>query len=164
MIGPRMRPRFEVVVPQPAPDVLAHIQTRLDDPDCLCTGSIVGKHVHLEVPPADRTYWSPHLWVDVYPSEGASLIHGLFGPHPSVWTMFIAMYAVLGFGAVLALLIAFSQYTLGRPPTALWAVPLTTALAVIVYLVALTGQRLSYAQMVQLREIVDAAVGQQEES
>ena len=141
MISPKMRPRFEEVVATPAADILARIKERLTETDCPCTGAIAGKHVHLRVCKQRRKLWSPFLSVDVEPHPDGAQLRGHFGPHPDVWTFFMALYAVLGFSSVVAVIFAYSQWLLGNPPSALWVVPIAVVLAAIIYGLALTGQR-----------------------
>jgi hypothetical protein len=161
MIGPRMRPRFEVVVPGTAAEILNRLSDRLARSPNPCTGSILDRHVRLKICEAERNYWSPELHVDVERHPDGTLLRGLYGPHPSVWTMFVALYAIIGFGGLLGLIVGAAQWSLGTPPTALWAVPGTAVLALLVYFVALSGQRLGYEQMVQLRAFLDASVAEE---
>ncbi|WP_457654007.1 hypothetical protein [Rhodocaloribacter sp.] len=159
MDTPRMRPRFEIVSARPPADVLARLRDQLEHTDCPCTGQIAGKHVHLRVDERDRRLWSPHLDVEVEPYDGGALLRGHFGPHPDVWTFFVALYAVLAFAVMVGLLFGASQWMLGTPPVALWAVPAALVLAAVIYGLALLGQRLSQDHMRRLRSFVEKAGG-----
>lgn len=157
MDTPRMRPRFEIVSKRPPAEVLARLREQIDRADCPCSGQIAGKHVHLRVQEKDRRLWSPHLDVDVEPYDGGALLRGHFGPHPEVWTLFVALYAVLAFAAMVGLLFGASQWMLGTPPTAFWAVPAALVLAAVIYGLALIGQRLSQDHMRRLRAFIEKA-------
>ena len=53
--------------------------------------SRVDDHVFIKIPKAKQHFWSPQLHLEInkeYDKEG-SIIYGLFGPNPTVWTMFM---------------------------------------------------------------------------
>ena len=158
MAPPRMRPRFELVVPTTPGATLDGFRRYLNGASAGCTGSITGRHVRFRIPEARRHTWTPQLDLEVEPHEAGSLVRGLFGPHPSIWTFIVALYAIIGFSALGGLIFAYSQWTLGQAPTALWSVPVALVLAGGVYMVALVGQGLSQAQMIELRGCLDEAL------
>ncbi|MBM4393899.1 MAG: hypothetical protein FJ090_22460 [Deltaproteobacteria bacterium] len=57
----------------------------------------------LTVPETEQHLWSPWLTVEVSPQDTGSLIHGRFGPHPTVWTGFAFFYLILSVGFLLSL-------------------------------------------------------------
>ena len=67
--------------------------------------SRVDDHVFIRIPKIKQHFWSPQLHLEINEvDENRSTLHGLFGPNPTVWTMFIFFHflvAVLfiGFGA-----------------------------------------------------------------
>lgn len=155
MPGPRMRPRFEVSVPCPPGEVHRRIDARLAEPACPVVGSQVDQHINLYIRPGLRHYWSPHLQLEVRPQGGGAHLHGLFGPHPNVWTMFMAFYAIIAFSGLIGLTFGLSQLGLDQYPWGLWVVPAAAALGGGVYAVALMGQRLAHEQMVMLRGFLE---------
>lgn len=159
MAPPPFRPRFEIVSPRPPDAVLGRLRTALDAPDAPCTGQIAGEHVHLRIARSQRRLWSPFLSLQVSRHPEGALLRGHFGPHPDVWTFFVALYAVLAFCGVVGLLFGLSQWMLGTPPVAFWAIPLALVLAGGVYGLALAGQRLSRPQLLLLRAFVEDAAG-----
>lgn len=158
MIGPGMRPRFERVIPKTPAQTLQQLHETLEQPDGAVTGSILGRHVRLRIPEDRRTFWTPQLDIEVEPHGDGALVRGLFGPHPDIWTFFIATYAVMTFCGITGLLFGLVQWSLGWSPWALWSVPIVALMIGSVYAVALVGQRLGYDQMVQLRDFLDQSV------
>jgi len=156
--GPRMRPRFERETGSPPDVVMRRLEEALRVAGPAVEGRIVGHHVHLRLGETHRTYWSPHLWVDVYSSQAGSIVRGLFGPHPSVWTLFMAAYAVIGFAALVGVAFGYSQWTLDQPAVALWSLPAAAVAVLCVFALALHGQRLSRDQMDQLLQVVETAM------
>jgi len=55
-------------------------------------------HVFLKIPKEKQHFWSPQLDLEIYQFEGEKTqIRGLFGPKPSVWTLFMFLhFAVIG--------------------------------------------------------------------
>ncbi|MGJ8549827.1 GTP-binding protein [Winogradskyella wichelsiae] len=66
--------------------------------------SRVDDHVFVRFPKKDQHFWSPQLHLEINKEENNhSIVHGLFGPTPTVWTLFIFLHFVvavlcLGFG------------------------------------------------------------------
>jgi hypothetical protein len=132
---------------------LSSFQLRLQQPDCPYTGRIIqNRHIILRITPEERHYWSPVLAVDAHPHPDGTLLRGYFGPHPNVWSLFVALYAGTAFATLLACMYGFSQWMIQESPQALWALPIGLLLWAGIYGVALMGQRLAQAQMLQLRD------------
>jgi len=154
MDHPRIRPRFVIFSPVPPTQFITMLRERLDDGTCPCTGQVAGTHIHLRIRRSERRIWSPHLNVDVQADKQGCVLRGHFGPHPDVWTFFIAMYAILSFAGIVGLLFGLSQWMIESPPVALWILPGTLVLACMLYGFAIAGQRLGQDQMRLLRDIV----------
>ena len=159
MAAPRMRPRFETVVSSSPGTTLAQIETHLNAPDCPCTGNVVGHHALLYIRPDLRHTWSPFLDLGTEPHPQGTLIRGRFGPHPSIWTFFMAMYAIAGFLVTIGAVVGLSQWSLDLGPTGFWGIVAGILMAGITYAVALMGQGLAQEQMHQLRTFLNRAVG-----
>lgn len=153
--GPRLRPRFEVVVPREPDEILAGFKDALREPGCQVTGGVASHHVSLSVPPKDATFWSPHLEVEVEPDEEGSRVRARIGPHPHVWTMFIAMHAVVAFFGIAGAMYGLSSWVSGDSPWPLWAVPIALFLHVFVAGAAFIGQGLGADQIYRLRSFMD---------
>lgn len=156
---PRLRPRFEVEVACPSQQVLRQLDAQLDDPDGPCRGNVVGRHAMLHIRDDLRHTWSPYLDLEVEPHGEGALLRGRFGPHPSIWSFFAALYAICAFVALGGLIVGLSQLSLGFPAWGLWAVPGALVLAAVVYAVALMGQRLAQEQMHTLQDVLHRAAG-----
>lgn len=153
---PRLRPRFKLALPCSATRAAERLRGALADDGYPFRGNGYGHHFVLRVPEAERHFWSPQLSLDLEDAEGGgALMRGLFGPHPSIWTLFVAAYGVAIFCAVTGLIFGLSQWTLGQSPIALWAVPGAALLAGLTYGIGLIGRRLGYEQVLQLRDVID---------
>ncbi|WP_341216921.1 GTP-binding protein [uncultured Wocania sp.] len=56
-------------------------------------------HVFIKFPKEKQHFWSPQLHLEINKSKNnSSTLHGLFGPNPTVWTMFMFFhFIVVGF-------------------------------------------------------------------
>ncbi|NNF57742.1 MAG: hypothetical protein HKN04_05825 [Rhodothermaceae bacterium] len=154
----RLRPRFEFVTPF-APEVaLRRLRDALAAPTTMCRGDVFRGHAVLHIPDAEQHVWSPFLSLDVDWHPDGARVRGLYGPKPTIWSLFIAAYAVCAFLAVFALAYGGAQWTLGRTPWALTALPAAAVGALVVYGLARYGQHRGRAQMDHLRHVLDAAL------
>ncbi len=151
----RIRPRFRLEVPY-SPEILKEkIRLALDINDEMCKGNIVDNHVILKIPISQQHYWSPMLTIDLEPIDSGSLIRGLFGPKPEIWTMFVFFYSAIGFLTLMGLIFGFSQLMLKMNAYGLWAVPAGGSLLIGLFVISKFGQRLGQKQMHQLKEFLD---------
>lgn len=78
--------------------------------------SRVDDHVFIRFPKEKQHFWSPQLHLEINEvDENSSLLHGLFGPNPTVWSMFMFLHffvavVFIGFGAW-----AYSNWSLDNP-------------------------------------------------
>lgn len=159
MADPRMRPRFELLVPEPPQVVCERLRTALTDENTPVVGRQLRRHAQLQVRRGSRHFWSPQLNVDIIEHDDGTRIKGLFGPHPEVWTFFMSMYAVFSFIGFCGLLYGFSQIIIETPPTALLLLPGALVANAAVYGVGMVGRRLGEPQMAEQHTFLQAAVG-----
>lgn len=113
-----LRPRFQVEISQASASILQEFTRVLKEEPCQYPSRFSDGHVSIDVPVKDAHFWSPQLSIEVVPlSDSTSLIKGLFGPKPQVWTLFMFVHFVLsvlflGLGVVL-----YSQIRLGHSHT-----------------------------------------------
>ncbi|WOD44131.1 GTP-binding protein [Hwangdonia lutea] len=55
--------------------------------------SRIDDHVFIKLPKAKQQFWSPQLHLEINEvKDSSSKLHGLFGPNPTVWTMFMFLH------------------------------------------------------------------------
>lgn len=153
-----VRPRLTLVTELDTAAALQRIDGALGQPHCPIVGSVLERHVELLVRHDERHFWSPWLSAEVRPREAGSQLSGRFGPHPSLWTLFVALYAIWSFGAIGALVYGYVQWTLGHPASALWGLALAGSSALVQYAGSIVGQRLGEQQMETIRRFVSQAI------
>lgn len=77
--------------------------------------SRIDDHVFIKFPKKDQHFWSPQLHLEINEDgKNKAMVHGLFGPNPTVWTMFMFFHFIvaglfIGFG-----IWAYTNATLGN--------------------------------------------------
>jgi hypothetical protein len=154
----RLRPRFRRPVRCSPRAVLGAIGRAVGGPGAPVAGTVFESSAVLKVLPDRQHFWSPQLQLSVEADGDGAEVHGLFGPHPTVWSLFIAAYVAIGFLGSMGVTFGFAQWTMGRVPWALWSAPLAAALALAVWIVGRAGRRLGMEQVRELFAFVEATL------
>ena len=162
MLAGTMRPRFRLAVAMAPDEVVARLGELLRRPDCPCAGVVADRHhvVELRVHQRERHFWSPTLGVTVAGDAAGrgSVVHGLVGPSPNVWTLFALTYLglttlLLGVG-----IFGLIQWWLGLEPWGLLGVPVLVAVWASMFAFSRAGQRLAAPQTRMLRSFLEEAL------
>lgn len=151
----RIRPRIYVETPL-SPDEINHrIRKELRSQSRLCDGQSTKGFATICPPEKDQHFWSPQLTITLEEAEGSSVIRGLYGPKPAVWTMFVFFYATIGFTILIMSMIGLSYWSLGKSADFLWLLPVLIFLFFTLYGVAYFGQKLGHKQMTNLHRFLE---------
>ncbi|MFD2552538.1 GTP-binding protein [Bizionia sediminis] len=107
-----LRPRFKRDIQQPNTVVLDLFKAAKQSQNRYII-SVIDDHVFLKLPKHKQQFWSPQLHLEIKENgPKAAILHGLFGPNPTVWTMFMFFHFLvaslfIGFG-----IWAYSNWTL----------------------------------------------------
>ena len=157
----RVRPKFHVEVPYSVEELNNKIDAGLKDEEATVRGWVNQYYAKLFIPRIDQHYWSPHLSVSFEESENGTMLRGVYGPRPAVWTMFVFFYAFIGFGILIVSILGTSYISLGKSGAILWLVPVLLIIFLTLYLVSYFGQKLGHDQMVTLHHFVEDCIGQE---
>lgn len=160
--GFQIRPRFEVSSDYEVAELEHIMKQALKKEDAPCAGKVRYGYVSLFPNEEDKHYWSPHLSVTIeeHHSLKGSLIRGLYGPFPDVWTMFVFVYGIIAVAIVIALVIGFANMSIDESPAILWAVPFLILLLGSMYLVSSIGQKKGHDQIEDIHHFFEACIGQ----
>jgi len=154
----RIRPRFQVTVPNTPTQVEEGFKIRLAQPACPCIGRVIPGHTVLKIPAESQHYWSPQLDLSIEPHEEGTLIRGLYGPNPSVWFMFAFGYGAVAILGMFIAIIGFSQVSLGNNAPVLWALPVLGGIAIGLYIASQIGQKLGAEQTFTLHHFFEETI------
>lgn len=156
------RPRFKLYVNLTPEEIEERLIFFLKDhnPDDIRWRSSVGYHIVMRTPPEKRHFWSPQMDINLTKEgERLTVVRGLIGPLPVVWTMYVFFYAIFGLGGLTALMAGGSQFALGHEPWAWYFVPVSIVFSLLMAMFSQFGKKLANAEMRQLKSLVDRALG-----
>lgn len=155
----RIRPRFKVELDKSVNQIVEPLKNALAAENADCVGKAYKEIIVLKLPVAERHFWSPQLRITMEEvEEKKTLMRGLYGPNPEVWTLFVFGYSIIGFAAFVIAIVGFSRLALQESATILWLLPVLILLCSSLYLVAYLGQKASRDQMMQLQHFLEVAL------
>ncbi len=79
---------------------------------------IRGYHIWINIKGPKKAYWSPHLHLEMeYKDQNETHIRGLFGPDPTLWTLFMFLHFMIAGTFIIFCGIAYSDYILKTSTT-----------------------------------------------
>lgn len=153
-----IRPRFIIETDMPKYELITRITEEITSCNGKCEINLVKNHIIFKIPENMQHFWSPELSIEIEERKGISVLRCILGPRSSLWTLFATFYGVSAFTGIIGLVLGFSQWSIGNYPSGFWLVPVSIVLIAIAYIVALTGQKLSYNEMLFLKKKLYRAV------
>ena len=157
-LGP-VRPRFTMSLPKSTAHHVAALESATSEQDSGCEIRVLGDHVDVRVVEEDRHRWSPCVQLEFESGEDGTLVRGLIGPNPNVWTMFAFINIAILLGAILGLIFGLAQLFIDQHPSALWSLPVAALLFGVTYAVSQVGQRCAAEQTRHLMSVVENTLG-----
>ncbi|WP_422361441.1 hypothetical protein [Reichenbachiella sp.] len=154
----QIRPRFKVNLLQTPEEIANQLKAGIEAGATGIHGTLIDGHATFSLPKKDQHYWSPQLGLSFESSETGSVLRGLYGPRPEVWTMFVLFYSIIGFAALVVLVVGYSNWSLGQSAKILWAVPILTVVFLTLYIVSYFGQKMGRKQMIELHTFIEQAL------
>lgn len=150
--GYKVRPRFKIETNYSAEELKKKLQEGLRHDDATCIGIVNPGYATLYIPRNDQHYWSPQLNLTFEETEKGCVLRGLYSPRPTVWTMFVFFYAIIGLAVLFIGVLGLSYLMLDKPAGILWLVPVLSLIFLSLYLVAHFRQKLGEKQMIVLHD------------
>ena len=114
----RLRLRFYKDISQNIESIREKFENYKSNSKEHCSIKINHNHIWMNIPQTKRHYWSPHLHLELE-SKNANETHirGLFGPDPTLWTLFMFLHFIVAGIFIIFSIIAYSNYVLKTPTT-----------------------------------------------
>ena len=128
-----LRPRFQIELTQNNEEILKIFEeTKTSQKEFIV--SRIDDNVYIKIPKREQHFWSPQLHLEIMEIEkDKCTVFGLFGPNPTVWTLFMFLHFIVA-GLFLSFGIwAYSNWSLDND----FAIQLFIALMMIVVWFAL---------------------------
>lgn len=158
----RIRPRFETTSNKSVEEISRKMKQMLDDENAPCEGKVRMGYIALNPKEEDCHYWSPHLSVTIEETEDdetVSIIRGLYGPSPGVWTMFVFFYSIIGLSLLIVMVIGFANRSIGESCTILWLIPFLVVAFLSLYIASYFGQKKGHDQVEILHNYLEECIG-----
>jgi len=139
------------------------ILTRLKKTTGEVTGSILINHAYLRIKEENQHYWSPELHITVEKTDEGTLVRGVAGPKPKIWTMFMFFYSVVIVSFVLGSTLGLSQWSLNMDAPWLWTIPASIIAWFLIVGAAKYGQYKGKDQLMLLNEYMYTALAEGED-
>lgn len=160
----RVRPRIRLESNLSSEEITTRIQEKLKSDDCACKGQVTAHFATIYPPLEDQHYWSPQLTITLEEQDDKTLVRGLYGPRPAVWTMFVFFYSFIGFATMIVLMIWLSYRTIGESTWFVWLIPVLIITFLSLYLVAYFGQRFGHKQLTRIHRFIEDCLGEEIET
>ncbi|MEL4308703.1 GTP-binding protein [Joostella sp. CR20] len=153
-----LRPRFQKEIPLPKEQLLTAFDTAKKVNSAIIV-TRVDDHVFIKFPKSKQHFWSPQLHLEINEIEGNptySKIYGLFGPNPTVWSLFMFVHFIvatlfLGFGVW-----AYSNWSINNPyKLQIGVMVVLIILWVVLYFIGSLGKNASKEDMLTLHSFMD---------
>lgn len=158
MAHTRLRPRIRIITQLSQAEILDRIGKRLKSSDSALEGQVVQEHAFIRIPENRQHYWSPELHVWAREEDNETIVYGVMGPKPKIWTMFMFFYTGVITSAFFGSSYGIIQLMLGMEAPFLWSIPLGLLGIALVFGAARYGQYRGGEQMVELQDFLEAAV------
>ncbi|PIE49511.1 MAG: GTP-binding protein, partial [Flavobacteriales bacterium] len=146
-----LKPRFRKKMAIGKAELLLKIKEALKKENHPYRTKLVGNHLVIDVPKLEETFWSPQLHAEVIEEHNRTIVKGIFGPKPQVWTFFMFIHFAVAVAFVVFLVMAYTQYSLKQDYK--FAMIMCFAMPVIwilLYVGGQIGKKKSHKQLVEL--------------
>lgn len=161
---PHIRPHFRLAVPFSKEVVMDNFREKVNRSSGNIIGTIVDNHIILDIAQQDVHYWSPQVnfRVEERPQDNQqSLLIGIIGPRPKVWTLFMFIYFAIGIIGFFISSFRVARMMMGEYSLLIWAFPIAVLLMLTAFIVGKFGESLGSEQVDSLKRFISEAVDNQ---
>lgn len=152
------RPRFKFTSNLRKTEIVDRVVSNLKTSNPLrIKASVIDYHIVLKMPDDKKHLWSPQMDVNLEceQNEQQTIVRCYINPAPNIWTLFMFLYALFGFIAVIGLMLGLSQVTLNQTPYMFYLVLGAAIGSIVLYLMAQQGKFMARDEMIQLKLFFD---------
>ena len=137
-----VRPRFLIETKLTIAEIEELLKAELKKQNYPCYGSVAYGYSVIKISKKMQHFWSPQLSLSMEQEVEKTTIRGLYGPKPSVWTMIMFLYAILGFSTLIVTMVGLTKLSLEKPAEILWFAPIGLLLILLTYIASTNGKKL----------------------
>ena len=147
-----LKPRFKIERNESKDIIIEKFKKEFSSDNCIYCTKIIDHHIVIDVPKDEDHFWSPQLHIEVESNEeNKTIVKGLFGPKPQVWTFFMFIHFAVAVAFIVFFVVAYTRWNLKQDYS--FALSMCIAMPVlwiILYILGQLGKKKGYKQMVQL--------------
>jgi Na+/melibiose symporter-like transporter len=150
-----LKPRFKLKYEESESTILEKFRLELDKDDRVYRSKIIKNHIVVDVPEKDEHFWSPQLHIEIETEEEHTLVKGILGPRPKIWTFFMFLHFVVALAFMVFFVIFYSKWSLDQEHT--FSMVMCIVMPVIwvaLYFSGQLGKKFGYDQMVGLHDLM----------
>ncbi|MEC5395030.1 hypothetical protein [Bergeyella sp. RCAD1439] len=150
----RSRPRFKIQTDLSPEAYTAALKKFIDEKSDEFSATAHSELATIAVKTEQTPFWKPYLSLRSSSENHTTVIRGVFGPSPSVWTFFMFLY----FALLVLWMVLITLWFVGRQIKSEdyhWALPasfLTATLLLLTYIASKIGQQKAKKEMAKLRK------------
>jgi Na+/melibiose symporter-like transporter len=143
-----LKPRFKLRYKESKDEIMSKFKRRLKDPDCNYLSKVIDHHVVIDVREEEEHFWSPQLHVEIEEEDGLTVVKGILGPKPKIWTFFMFLHFVVAVSFFVFFVIFYSNWSLDQDyGFAMTMCLLMPVLWIALYFAGQLGKKFGYEQM-----------------
>ena len=155
----RIRPRFKVIINKSKEDIENKVKDDIQKKSTNFIAQQLPGFIILKIPEQERHFWSPELSLTFEKKGEGTLIRGLYGPKPSIWSFFSFSYIGLAVFTFFTAIYGSAQLSLDQEAPILWSLPVFMTVAIGIYLIAQFGQKIGVEQTFRIHYFFEETVG-----
>ena len=147
-----LKPRFKIERSEGTAVIIEKYKNEFGQSGSEFFGKIVDHHIIIDVPNEVAHFWSPQLHIEVVEDEkGHTLIKGLYGPKPSVWSLFMFIHFAVAVSFIVFLVITYTRWSLNQDYTTSMVMCIAMpVLWLILYFLGRIGRKKGAQQMIEI--------------
>lgn len=150
-----LKPRFKLKFTASKQEILQQFKESLGREDCMYKSQMVDHHIVIDVPKEEEHFWSPQLHVEVEEEGDKTLVKGILGPRPKIWTFFMFLHFIVAVTFFVFFVIFYSRWSLDQEFTfSMIMCLLMPVIWIILYFVGQLGKKFGYEQMLGLHNLL----------
>ena len=157
----RIRPRFKISSVYTSEEILNKLHKNLSEGNSeFYAEELLSNFIVIKMKKKHQRFWSPQLSISIDKTDTGSILRGLYGPRPTIWSFFIFLYTGIGVCILFAGLYGLARISLNLQAPILWLLPVLAGLALLLYIFAQAGQKISAQQMFDIHHFFEKSIGE----
>ena len=154
-----LRPRFKIELDYPIHIALGLFGEAKKNTEKFIV-QCIDDHVFIKIPKEKQHFWSPQLDLEIIDKlDRTCVVHGLFGPKPSVWTLFMFIHFLVATLFIGMGVWAYSNLSLNNPyALQVTIMGLMILIWVVLYFAGRMGKEAGRKEMIQLHDFMKSTL------